>query len=265
MPRAHFIHRVFVDWDAVPRDSFVRSIPALASLPLDLTSNVTFFTGENGSGKSTLLEAMAVAYGLNPEGGSRNYRFATNDTHGSLHEATHLLRSPEHPWGAYFLRAESFYNVATAAEGYESRYLGPHADELLSNANLPAGTSLGRARQMLGRSLHELSHGEAFLATIQEDFHENGLYFLDEPEAALSVSRQLTLLYELHQLAEHGAQLIVATHSPIVLALPGAQILRFDEEAIEEVSYEDTEAYQTMSLFMADRERLLARLLDEIT
>lgn len=261
MPRAHFIHQVFVDWSVVPRESFVRSIPALASLPLDLTSNVTFFTGENGSGKSTLLEAMAVAYGLNPEGGSRNFRFATHDTHGSLHEATRLQRSPERPWGAYFLRAESFYNVATAAEGYESRYLGPHADELLRSADLRAGTTLSQARQLLGRSLHELSHGEAFLATIQEDFHENGLYLLDEPEAALSVSRQLTLLYELHQLAEHGAQLIVATHSPIVLAVPGAQILRFDENGIEEVTYEETEAYQTMSLFMADRERLLERLL----
>ena len=263
MPRAHFIHRVFVDWNAVPHDSFARSIPALASLPLDLTSNVTFFTGENGSGKSTLLEAMAVAYGLNPEGGSRNYHFATNDTHGSLHEATHLMRSSDHPWGAYFLRAESFYNVATAAEGYESRYLGPHADELLSGAHLSTGTTLSQARQLLGRSLHELSHGEAFLATIQEDFHENGLYFLDEPEAALSVSRRLTLLYELYQLAQHGAQLIVATHSPIVLALPGAQILRFDEEGIDEITYEETEAYQTMSLFMADYQQLLARLLDE--
>lgn len=263
MSHAHFITEVSIDWNAVPRDSFVRSIPALTSLPLTFTSNVTFLTGENGSGKSTLLEAMAVAYGLNPEGGSRNFRFSTHDTHAPLHEATHLRRSPERPWGAYFLRAESFYNVATAAEGYESRYLGPHAEELLSGANLPEGTSLSQARQMLGRSLHELSHGEAFLATIQEDFHENGLYFLDEPEAALSVSRQLTLLYELYQLAEHGAQLIVATHSPIVLALPGAQILRFEEDSIEQIDYEETEAYQTMSLFMADRERLLQRLLAE--
>ena len=263
MSRAHFIREASIDWDSVDRDSYVRSIPALQSLPLVFTSNVTFFTGENGSGKSTLLEAMAVAYGLNPEGGSRNYAFATNDTHASLHEAVHLQRSSERPWGAYFLRAESFYNVATAADGYESRYLGPHADELLRNANLPAGTSLSQARKFLGRGLHELSHGEAFLATIQEDFCENGLYFLDEPEAALSVSRQLTLLYELFQLAEHGAQLIVATHSPVLLALPGAQILRFDEEGIESVAYEDTESFQTMHLFMTDRERLLTRLLGE--
>lgn len=98
----------------MPRDSYVRDIAALRSLPLDFSSNVTFFTGENGSGKSTLLEAMAVAWGLNPEGGSGNYRFSTNDTHAPLHEAIQLRRSLERPWGTYFLRAESFYNVATA-------------------------------------------------------------------------------------------------------------------------------------------------------
>ncbi len=260
---AHFIQEVSIDWSAVPRESYVRDIPALQSLPLSFGPNVTFFTGENGSGKSTLLEAMAVAYGLNPEGGSGNYRFSTNDTQAPLHEAVHLQRSLERPWGTYFLRAESFYNVASAAEGYESRYLGPHAEELVRNAGLPADTPSGLLRQLLGRSLHELSHGEAFLATIQEDFHENGLYFLDEPEAALSVSRQLTLLYELHQLAAHGAQLFVATQSVVLMALPGAQILRFDEEGVASVAYEDTEAYQTMSLFMTDRERLLERLLGE--
>ena len=116
-------------------------------------------------------------------------------------------------------------------------------------------------RRLLGHSLHEFSHGEAFLAAIQEDFRENGLYFLDEPEAALSVSRQFTLLCELHELAAHGAQLFVATQSPVLLALPGAQILRFSEEGIEEVAYEETDAYQDMHPFMTDRERLLARLL----
>lgn len=233
----HFIKWVSIDWDMVPATSYVRSIPALRSLPLYFSSNVTFFVGENGSGKSTLLEAMAVAYGLNPEGGSLNYRFATRDTHASLHEAVHMGRDPLRPWGTFFLRAESFYNVATASEGYESLYQGKT------------------------RTLHQLSHGEAFLATVQEDFRENGLYFLDEPEAALSVSRQLTLLYEFDRLAAHGTQLIVATHSPVLMALPGAQILSFGEDGIEEVAYEDTEAFQTMDLFIRDRERLLGRLL----
>lgn len=239
MDAAHFIKWVEIDWDAVPASSYVRGIPALRSLPLHFSSNVTFFVGENGTGKSTLLEAMAVAYGLNPEGGSRNYRFSTRDTHASLHEAVHMGRDPLQPWGTFFLRAESFYNMATASERYESLYRDST------------------------RSLHQLSHGEAFLATVQEDFRENGLYFLDEPEAALSVSRQLTLLYEFDRLAAHGTQLIVATHSPVLMALPGAQILCFDDEDIEEVAYEDTEAFQTMDLFIRDRERLLNRLLAE--
>ena len=234
---ARYIRSVRILWDSVPRDSYVREIGALQSLPLKLSSNVTIFVGENGTGKSTLLEAMAVAYGLNPEGGSRNYAFSTHDTHSELHEATFLERNLGQPWGAYFLRAESFYNVSSASEEYDRWYWGKT------------------------RRLHELSHGEAFMAVVEQDFRENGIYFLDEPEAALSVSRQLTLLLQLHRLATHGAQLILATHSPVIMALPGAQILRFDEYGIEEVSYEDTEAWQTISLFVNDRERLLQRLL----
>ncbi|MDO5118740.1 MAG: AAA family ATPase [Coriobacteriales bacterium] len=238
MTQVPFIRRVSIDWDAVPDDSFVRSIGALRSLPLDFAPGVTFMVGENATGKSTLLEAIAVAYGLNPEGGSRNYAFSTRDTHSGLHEAVHLVRGPMQPRGAFFLRAESFYNVATASEEYDRWYWGKT------------------------RQLHTLSHGEAFLAVIQKDFRENGLYILDEPEAAFSVSRQLTLLYEFDRLAKHGAQLIVATHSPVIMALPGARILAFDEREIREVAYEETEAYQTMDLFMRDRERLLERLLE---
>ena len=237
---AHFIREVVIDWKAVDEDSYVREIPALRNLDsLPLSHNVTYFVGENGSGKSTLLEAMAVAYGLNPEGGSRNYAFSTRDTHSSLHEAVHLMRSFERPWRAWFLRAESFYNVASAAETYDDLRFGPNKVRL-----------------------HELSHGEAFLTAVQSDFVENGLYFLDEPEAALSPLHQMTLLREFFDLAEHGAQLVVATHSPILLALPGAQILRFDGDGIGEVSYEETESYQIMSRFINDRERTLRRLLD---
>ncbi len=237
---AHFIREVIIDWDSVSEDSYVRSIPAFADLySLPLVRNVTFFVGENGSGKSTLLEAMAVAYGLNPEGGSRNYTFSTHDTHSSLHEAVHLMRSFERPWSAWFLRAESFYNVASAAETYDDLRFGPRKVRL-----------------------HELSHGEAFLAAVQSDFIENGLYFLDEPEAALSPLHQMTLLREFYDLAEHGAQLIVATHSPILLALPDAQILHFGEDGIEEITYEDTESFQVVSRFISDRERTLQRLLE---
>lgn len=237
---AHFIKEVIIDWSVVDEASYVRNIPALVGLDsLRLTHDVTYFVGENGSGKSTLLEAMAVAYGLNPEGGSQNYLFSTHDTHSSLHEAVHLMRGFERPWRAWFLRAESFYNVASAAESYDDLRFGPN-----------------HAR------LHELSHGEAFLAAIQSDFIENGLYFLDEPEAALSPLHQMTLLREFYDLAQHGAQLIVATHSPILLSLPGAQILHFGDEGVEEVSFEETESFEIMSRFINDRERTLQRLLE---
>ena len=141
---ARFIRSAFIDWEAVDPSSYVRRIPALRDMgELALTSDVTYLVGENGSGKSTLLEAMAVAYGLNPEGGSRNYAFSTHDTHSALHEATYLERTFSHPWGAFFLRAESFYNVSSASEEYDRWYWDKT------------------------RRLHELSHGEAFLAVVE--------------------------------------------------------------------------------------------------
>ena len=251
MTSAHFIKSVGIRWELVRGDAYLRRIPALVHLgeePLCFTSNVTFFVGENGSGKSTLLEAMAVAYGLNPEGGTANYQFATHDSHSMLREGIEMQRDVLRPWSTFFLRAESFYNVASKAEDY-SRWPG---DRGVTYHNPATG------RKQL---LHEMSHGEAFLGFIQDSSKENGLYFLDEPEAALSPSRQLTLLYEMHQLAEHGSQLIVASHSPILLGLPGAQIVSFDGDRLHEIAYEETESYQVTELFMNDCERLLRQLL----
>ncbi|MEF2649710.1 AAA family ATPase [Collinsella tanakaei] len=247
-----FISSVQVLWEHVHGDPYLRQIPALASLgtcPLQFTSNVTFLVGENGSGKSTLIEAMAVAYGLNPEGGARNYTFSTRDSHSALYEGVFMRRGRLQPWTTFFLRAESFYNVATEAEA----------------CSLFTGTSGVKYRNpATGRRayLHEMSHGEAFLGFIQDSSKENGLYFLDEPEAALSPSRQLTLLYEMDQLARHGSQLIVATHSPILLGLPGAQIVSFDGGELRRVAYEETESYQITELFINNRERILHELLD---
>lgn len=251
MGEGHFIKSVTIRWELVHTDDYLRSIPALVALgkePLAFTRNVTFFVGENGSGKSTLLEAMAVAYGLNPEGGTQNYVFRTHDSHSALHEGIDMRRGLLRPWNTFFLRAESFYNVASKAEDYS-----------LS----PGGEGMTYRNPATGRRsyLHEMSHGEAFLGFIQDSSKENGLYFLDEPEAALSPSRQLTLLYEMHELAEHGSQLIVASHSPILLGLPGAQIVSFDGERLREISYEETEAYQVTELFINGREGLLRQLL----
>lgn len=232
-----FIRGIFIDWTLIGNCSYLRDIEALKDLEtLDFNSNVTFFVGENGSGKSTLLEAMAIASGFNPEGGTKNYSFSTYDSHSELYDAIRVVRgSRKARWG-YFLRAESFYNVATMEERY--------ADE-------------GHESQ----KYHEKSHGESFLALAQNQLRPGGLYFFDEPEAALSPQRQLTLLTEIYNCAADGSQFIIATHSPILLGMPGAEILTFDNGLIHTCEYEDTESYQVTEMFINDRKRLLDRLL----
>ena len=228
-----------IDWGRIEADSYLRGIEALAGLErLEFHRPITFFVGENGSGKSTLLEALAVAAGFNPEGGTRNYQFSTFDSHSELCDAVRLIRGTKRPAWGYFLRAESFYNVATA----EAKY------------------SRGGGRPQF---LHQKSHGESFLATAQSNFRENGLYFLDEPEAALSPQRQLTLLLEIANCAKAGSQFVIVTHSPILLATPEAEILTFDGGQLHPCSYEETESYQVTEMFINNREAILRRLLRE--
>ena len=194
--------------------------------------------GENGSGKSTLLEAIAVAYGFNPEGGTLNYSFSTYDSHSELHDAMRLVRSfNKAKWG-YFLRAESFYNVATA-EDYYSKIPG---------CKKPP------------QEFHKKSHGESFLKVVQDSFYTNGLYILDEPEAALSPQRQLTLMLEMSKCVKNDSQFIIVTHSPILLGFPGATILSFDES---DINYEDTQSYQITKMFINDRKQILRHLFEE--
>lgn len=234
-----FIQGLSIDWDKVGRDSYVRGIQALSDAEkVELTVPVTFFVGENGTGKSTLLEAIAVAYGFNPEGGTRNYAFSTYDSHSELHEGIRLHKGARRPSFGYFLRAESFYNVATAEEGY-------------ADADHPS------------REYHKQSHGEGFLDVALSSMRKDGLYIFDEPEAALSPQRQLTLLISIYRCARQGAQFIVATHSPILLGMPDARIYSFDDGRIQECEYEETDSYRIMHLFMVDRNRLLHHLLDE--
>jgi len=190
--------------------------------------------GENGSGKSTLLEAIAVAWGFNPEGGTKNYNFSTYDSHSDLHDAIRLVKGYKKAGWGYFLRAESFYNVATMEEEYE---------------------------EYLSDRYHEKSHGESFLAMLQKQMKPNGLYIFDEPEAALSPQRQLTLLTEIYRCAKQDSQFIIATHSPILLGLPDAEILSFDEGVIHPCEYEETESYQVTEMFINNREQLLKNLL----
>ena len=184
------------------------------------------------------MEAIAVAYGFNPEGGTKNYSFSTYDSHSNLCEAIRLSKGFRQAKHGYFLRAESFYNVATKEEDY-------------ADAGHPSSR------------FHAQSHGESFLALAQQQMQPNGIYILDEPEAALSPHRQLTLMLEIHRYAKAGAQFIIVTHSPILLAIPEAKIWTFDEGAVHTCAYEDTSSYQVTEMFVNHREQLLDRLFKE--
>ena len=230
---------VSIDWSEVSEDSYLHEIPAIRSLErLEFRERVAFFVGENGSGKSTLLEAIAVAGGFNAEGGTRNYAFSTYDSHSELSRTLRLIRGPKRAAWGYFLRAESFYNVATAEENY---------------AELPE----------MSAGYHRQSHGESFLSVVQRNLRPGGLYLFDEPEAALSPQRQLTLLCEVYRAAREGAQFVIATHSPILLGLPGAEIFSFDGGMVRECAYDEVESVQVMKLFMNRREQILRALLEE--
>ena len=233
------IRGLSIDWSEIDPDSYLYTIPAIKSLSaLDFSSPVTFFSGENGSGKSTLLEAMAVAYGFNPEGGTKNYSFSTYDSHSDLYRALRLSKGViKARWG-YYLRAESFYNVASMETEYAK--------------------GGGRPRQY-----HLKSHGESFLSVMQDNFSPQSIYFLDEPEAALSPQRQLTLICEIDRCVKAGSQFIITTHSPILLAMPQAQILNFDDQ-IQPCAYEDTESYQITKMFIEDRDQILYKLLGSV-
>lgn len=234
-----FIQRMTIDWNRISEDSYLRKIEAVKDVDtLEFHKPVTFFVGENGSGKSTLLEAIAVAYGFNPEGGTKNYAFSTYDSHSELCEAVRIVKGIRRPKSGYFLRAESFYNVATKEMEY-------------ADARHPS------------EKYHEKSHGESFLAIAQKYMRGEGIYLFDEPEAALSPQRQLTLLMDIYKCARGGAQFIIVTHSPILLGMPDADIYNFDGGEVQLCAYEDTDSYVVTEMFINNREYFLHRLLEE--
>jgi predicted ATPase len=217
-------------------------IPAVSHLDnLTFDPDVTFLIGENGAGKSTLLEAISIALGFNAEGGTKNFSFSTRASHSQLHTCLRLVRSFQRPRDGYFLRAESFFNVATEIERLdkEPAFAPPIID------------SYG------GQSLHEQSHGESFFALMTHRFRGKGLYILDEPEAALSPKRQLLMLRRIRQLVHQDSQFIIATHSPILLAYPNAKILLLNQHGYQPVNYEDTEHYQLTRRVLNDTDEVL--------
>lgn len=234
----------------LPPDSYLHALPAVAYLSqghcLDCSGDVTFLVGENGTGKSTLLEAVAVACGFNAEGGTRNFNFSTRATHSELCDYLTVSRS-RYPKDGFFLRAESFYNVATNIDALdEEAVLGPRLID-----------SYG------GVSLHRQSHGESFLALVQNRFGGEGLYLLDEPEAALSPSRLLTLMAQIHFLAARDAQFLIATHSPILMAYPGACIYELTGDGIAQVDYRQTEHYCLTKRFLDNPQHIFNYLFAE--
>ena len=227
--------------------SYLNRIPVVQQLKqsgeLSFHSNITFLVGENGTGKSTLLEAMAVACGFNPEGGTKNYMFSTKDTHSELHDHLTIVRRRHAKWG-YFLRAESFYNTST--------YLDKLTEKPKDEHELPSKFS-GYGNKLM----HVQSHGESFLHIIEHCFSSEGIYFLDEPEAALSVRHLFQLMTTIHELAQKGSQFIIATHSPILMSIPGSVVLELSNQGICEIDYKETEHFQLSQQFYTDPERML--------
>lgn len=244
----HFVSRISLN-PQNPGDPgrYPFNLPAVRGLDrLDLDPKMTVFVGENGSGKSTLLEAIAVSCGFNPEGGTRNFAFGTRPSHSELHAHLRVAKGIRRPRDGFFLRAESFFNVASEIERLDAEPFG--GSRIIASYG--------------GRSLHEQSHGESFLALLMHRFGGQGLYLLDEPEAALSPQRQLAALSRIHDLILQGSQFIIATHSPILMAYPQACIYSFGAHGIQRVAYEDTEHYQVMHDFLTNPARMLGILLD---
>jgi predicted ATPase len=236
-----YLQTVCIRPDADPDyASYPFNIPAVREMgTIEFHPDVTFFVGENGAGKSTVLEAIAMALGFSPEGGTQNVQLSTTESVSPLHDTLRLARSFRKYKDSYFLRAESFFNVATYMD--EMQYLGGYG----------------------GKSLHARSHGEAFMSLLLDKLRGKGLYLMDEPEAALSPNRQLTALSAIHQLVQDESQFIIATHSPILLSYPNAKIIQFDGTGISEVAFEDTEHFAVTRDFLNNYPRRLEQLLGD--
>jgi len=222
-------------------EGFPYTIPSIFELKeLSFDKPVTFFVGENGSGKSTLLEAIAVNLGLNAEGGSRNFNFRTTESHSQLYENLKIIRGHKRPKDSYFLRAESFYNVATEIDEIKDDILKYYGN----------------------KSLHTISHGESFMTILEKRLFGNGLYLFDEIESALSPSRQMQALAHMHSLVNRNSQFIIATHSPILLSYPNAVIYEFSEKGIQATEYENTEAYRVTKDYLTNYKHMQKLLFD---
>jgi predicted ATPase len=243
-----YLYEVKLRRDEVPSfDKYPFSLDAVKNIStIKLHPKVTFFIGENGSGKSTLMEAIAVSWGFNPEGGTKNFNFGTYESHSNLHDYLRLSRGAKRPKDGFFLRAESFFNVASEIHRLDESGFGP-----------PIIDSYG------GVPLHEQSHGESFMALLINRFGGNGFYILDEPEAALSPTRQMTMIARMHELVKADSQFLIATHSPILLSYPNAKIYQLEENGLKSIEYKETEHYQITRDFLNRPDKMLKILLED--
>lgn len=237
----HYLLKAELRWERVEdRRSYPYSLPAIAALQeITFHPKVTFIIGENGSGKSTLIEALAIAWGFNAEGGSRHFNFRTVASHSPLHALLRLVKGTRRARDGFFLRAESYFNVATYVDDLD-----------------------GGVKSYGGTSLHAQSHGESFLALLEHRLNGKGLYILDEPEAALSPSRQMSMLVRMHDLIAAESQFIIATHSPILMAYPDAWIYQLGQNGLERVTYEDTDHFTVTRRFLNHYQEVLHQLLE---
>jgi predicted ATPase len=231
----------------VTLDNYPFNIPSIKALQteLEFSDPVTIIIGENGSGKSTMIEALAIACGFNPEGGSKNFNFSSEDSHSPLHDSVIVTKGVKLPRDGFFLRAESYYNVATNLDkldegsGALTQYYG-------------------------GKSLHNQSHGESFIALIRNRLGGNGLYIFDEPESALSPSRQMELIAHMKRLVDSGSQIVMATHSPMLMAYPGADIICLSEEGVARQKLEMTDHFLLYKAFMLNPEGFMQNITSKI-
>jgi len=244
---------LYIRWmelpEPLPRESYLNRLPVvkyLAEKRIEFHQQVTFFVGENGSGKSTLIEALAVSQRFNPEGGTKNFCFSTENSHSELHAYLRVARGVIRPRDGFFLRAESFYNVATNIDEMDRDPYGIGAP-IISNYG--------------GVSLHKQSHGESFLALAENRFGGNGLYILDEPEAALSPRGMIRLMQRMDELVQQNSQFIIATHSPMLLCFPEAEVLQITDREIDSVRFQDTDHYRTTVRFLQNPESAAAEIL----
>ncbi|MDQ0271405.1 AAA family ATPase [Cytobacillus purgationiresistens] len=246
MSDTQFIRKVELKRELIPSfEAFPFHLPVMRNFEeLSLHPNVTYIIGENGMGKSTLLEGVAIALGFNPEGGTLNFNFSNYDSHSPLDQYLRIIKGFDRPSDHFFFRAETYYNLATNIE---------ELDRELSTAPKIID-SFG------GKSLHEQSHGEAFFAAFMNRFTGHGLYILDEPEAALSPLRQMSMLARINELVHLGSQFIISTHSPIIMAYPEAKMMQLSEEGMEQVNLEETSHYSMMKQFFENKDRLLHHL-----